>query len=96
MLPLVLEFLVVPPHHVTSDVSLEEGQDSRQTLFTELLKHTEDTSSEEHLGVAQLVFVSIKLKSLKNLTRGFLGLNESLWDSIGRQDGVTEMNLRDV
>ncbi len=90
IIPLVLQFLVVPPHQVTTDVSLEVGHDLGQTLVTHILKHTQHTSPEEDLGVTQTVVISIELQSGQNLLGNNLAIDKgTLWDGVGSQDGVS-------
>ena len=88
-LPLILQFGVVPPHQVASDVSLEVGKYLRQTLVTHVLKLTEHTGTEEDLGMAQSVLILVELKSGQNLLSHDLAVNESLRHHIRGQDGVS-------
>lgn len=71
---------------------LEQGQDFRETLITPVLKQTEDTSPEENLGVAETVVIGLQSQCSHNLLSHNLSINESLWDSVGSQDGVTVIN----
>lgn len=88
-LPLVLELLVLFPHQVPTDVGLEQRDDPGKTLVTQVLKCTEHTSTEEHLGVTQSVFIFTQLEGFKDLASHDLAVDESLGDGIGSQDGVS-------
>lgn len=94
--PLVLECLVVPSDQVTTDEGLEVGDDLGQTLVTHVLQHTQHTSPEEHLGVAQSVFILVQLQSIQDLLSDNLAINESLRDSVGGQDGVTGKDRKEA
>lgn len=86
---MVLEFLVLFPHQVSTDVGLEQRDDSGETLITQVFKCTEHTSTEEHLGVTQPVFIFTQLEGFKDLACHDLAVDESLGDGIGSQDGVS-------
>ena len=89
-LPLVLQFGIVPPHQVTTHVGLEEGEDLGKALITPFLKITQNTSPEEHLGVAQLVGVLLHGEGTKHLLRYKFAINKGARrHSIGSQDGVS-------
>ena len=87
--PLVLQLLVATAHDVAADPGLEQGDDFGETLVTHVLKLTQDTSTEEDLGVAQTVFILVQLKGSQNLLSDDLAVDEALRHCIGSQDGVT-------
>ena len=88
-LPLVNETLVFFPHSVTTDVSLEHGDDLGKTFITHLLKGTKNTSLEEDLGGSEFIFTGIQLKSFQDVASYLLAINKTLRDSVGGQDGIT-------
>ena len=72
-------------------MGLEEGDNLGQTLVTHVFKHTQDTSLEENLCCAKTVFIGVHLQGGQDLVGDLLTINESLWDGVGGQDGVSEM-----
>lgn len=59
IVPLVNHFLVVLPHQMATDMSLEESEDLGEALISQVLKNTQDTSPEEDFGVSNLEHVVI-------------------------------------
>ena len=90
-LPLVLQFLVLPTHQVSTNMGLEHGDNLSETFVTHVLKHTQDTSLEEDLGDTKSVLVGVHLQSCEDLVCNLFAIDESLWDSIRSQDGVSEI-----
>lgn len=95
-IPLVLQFLVMFTHQVTTDVSLEEGDNLRKTLITKILKMTKNTSTEEDFGNTKTVLILVQLQSFQDLLADNLAFNESLGNGIWSQDGVSVRNNRIV
>ena len=94
--PLILQFLVLSAHQVTSNVSLEQGNDFGQTFVTHILKHTQHTSFEEDFGCAKTVLVGVHLEGRQDLVCHLLTINESLGDGVGGKNGVSaikELNI---
>ena len=87
---MVLKLLVFFAHQVTTDMSLEECDNLSETFITHVFKCTQDTSLEEYLGVTKLVLVGVHLKSSQDLVTDLFAINESLWDSVRGQDGISE------
>ena len=73
-------------------MGLEEGDDLAETFITPVLKLTQDTGSEEDLGVTQSVVILLQLKGTQHLVSHHLTINKALGDGIGGKDGVSEMN----
>ena len=89
-IPLILQFLVVLPLQISSDMGLEHGDDLGQTLISHLLQHTQDSGLEEDLGVTETVLCRVQLQSEQDLLRNDLSVRKAIWDSIRGQDGVSE------
>jgi len=70
--PLFLQLLVFLSGLVTSDPCLEPGHDLGQTVVTELLHLTQDTSPEEHLGMTHTVLLSVHVYNVQNHLSDFL------------------------
>ena len=87
--PLILEFCVVLSNHVASNTSLEVGEDLGETLVTQLFQMTQHSGFEEDLGVTNTILI-LNVQSGKNLLGCDLTVDESSWDSIWSQDGVSE------
>jgi len=90
IIPLILKLLVLSLHQITTDMSLEKADDSRQPFVTHILKITEDASLEEDLGASNLVLVGVNLDGGKDLLSCNLGVDEAFRDGIGSKDGVSE------
>merc|ERR1712142_603762 len=75
----VVHFLELNSLEMGFTVSLELGDDFRQSLVTHLFKFTNNTSSEEDLGQTDSEFIFIELQSFDQfLTRGFT-VNVTWW-----------------
>ena len=85
-----MEFLVVLPVHVSTDMGLEHGDDLGQSLVTHLLQGTEHTGLEEDLAGAELVLGCLQLQGSKDVAGDLLAVDEAFGDGIGGTDGVTE------
>lgn len=92
--PLVLQFGVVLPHQVATNVGLEEAHDFCETLITKLLKITEHTGAEEHFGMAKTVLVLFELQGTQYLLSHDLAINKSLGDGVRGQDRISVMYNR--
>ena len=72
-------------------MGLEHGDDLGQTLVTHVFKHTQDTGLEEDLGDTKTVLIGVHLESVEDLICDLLAIDKALWDSVGGQDGVSEI-----
>lgn len=60
-IPLVTHLAIFFTHEVTLTVSLEHGNNFGKSFVTQVLKLTQDTSTEEHLGITNPVLVLFQL-----------------------------------
>ena len=90
-IPLVAKCLIRSANKKSSAPALKEGQDLGQPLLTEFLKGSENSSPEEHLGMAELVLVLVQLESLYDFTSCYLTVYETLWDGVGCKNGISEI-----
>ena len=91
--PLILQFLVVLADQISSDSSLEVGDDLRKAFIAHVFQHTEDSSFEEDLRVAQAVVVCVQLEGTQNLLAHNLSIAESGRDHIWSQDRISAINF---
>ena len=83
IVPLVLEFLVLFADEVSTDMSLEHGNDLSETFISHLLQHTEHASLEEHLGVSQSVLCGVQLEGQEDLLSDNFAISKALRDGVG-------------
>ena len=94
-LPLVMKFLVLFTHDISSNVGLEQGDNPWKTLFTHVFKITQYTSLKEDFCASDFVFVRVHLESGQNLSCYFFAIVKSCWYSISSQDRVS-VNIRSI
>ena len=90
--PLILEFCVVLSNHVASNTSLEVGKNLGETLITHLFQLTQHSGFEEDLGVSDTILI-LNVQSGKNLLGCDFTVDESSWDGIWSQDGVSKTQI---
>ena len=88
-LPLVYQLVIVLPHQVSTDVGLEQAHDLCESIITLVLKLTQDSCPEEHLGVPNLVDICIKLEGFEDILCYHFAIHKACRDGIGGQDRVS-------
>merc|ERR1712223_329494 len=90
---LVLHFLEDQPRGLSSGLSLKPRQNFTNPVFTNFFHETQNTSSEEYLGVTKTPLLRVKSNSLEDTSSSILVLL-SLSNSSSSQDIVTGLELR--
>merc|ERR1719471_957658 len=90
---LVLHFLEDQSRGLSSGLSLKPRQNFTNPVFTNLFHVTQNTSSEEYLGVTKTPLLRVKSNSLEDTSSSILVLL-CLSNSSSSQDIVTRLELR--